>query len=82
MVAAGSGRAPIGGSDEKLAVDIGRQSLDAGQFATEFFETEIELEAAARGAASWRGTSGTVSTPAQSSRFRPRSPPPSRALTI
>ena len=42
----GSGRAPIGRPDEKLAVDIGRQPLEADQLTTEFFETiVIESEA-------------------------------------
>ena len=42
----GSGRAPLGRPDEKLALDIGRQPLDADQLATEFFQTlVIETEA-------------------------------------
>src|SRR5208282_654184 len=65
---------------EKLAVDIGRQPLDADQFATKFYEIEVELDAPIEDAASRRGTRGPVSTPAQRSRFRPRLPPPSRAL--
>jgi hypothetical protein len=42
----GPGRAPIGRPDEKLAIEIGRQSLEADQLTTEFFETiVIESEA-------------------------------------
>ena len=47
----GSGRAPIGLPDEKLAIDIGSQPLEADQLTTEFFETiviksEAELDTA------------------------------------
>src|SRR5262249_28471460 len=42
----GSRRAPIGRPDEKLAIDIGSQPLEADQLTTEFFETiVIESEA-------------------------------------
>ena len=63
-------------------VDVGRQPLDADQLATEFFETEAELDAAT-GDGAFRGEApeDLFSAPAQRSRFRPRSPPPSRALT-
>ena len=37
----GSGRASLGRQDETLAVDIGRESLDPDQLATEFFETVV-----------------------------------------
>ncbi|MGA8479006.1 MAG: hypothetical protein WB696_13700, partial [Chthoniobacterales bacterium] len=37
----GSGQASLGRQDETLAVDIGRESLDPDQLATEFFETVI-----------------------------------------
>src|SRR5208282_3548546 len=44
--ALGSGQASLGSQDETLAVDIGRDSLDADQLTTEFFETiVIESEA-------------------------------------
>ncbi len=52
----GSCRAPLGRPDEKLALDIDRQPLDADQLAPEFFdtvviETEAELDTAIRDAA-------------------------------
>jgi hypothetical protein len=37
----GSGQASLGRQDETLAVDIGRESLDPDQLATEFFETVV-----------------------------------------
>ena len=43
----GSCRAPFGRPDQKLALDIGRQPLDADQLTTQFFETvviETEIE--------------------------------------
>ena len=47
----GSRHASLGRPDQKLAVDVGRQPLEAAQLATQFFETvvieaEVELDTA------------------------------------
>jgi hypothetical protein len=52
----GSGRAPIGTPDEKLAINIESQPLEGDQLASEFFETvviesEAELDTAVGDAA-------------------------------